>query len=300
MTNIKTEARVHIANRLKKIVGLTNDCEPEYTTENSTIFNRTLKPVDLGINVKYCNSELDGTIFAEVMRSGVDKRNIDGTILRSIIDTLLFDAIQKDIFRFITFGRDKADVKLPKAYRAFDGLITKLLSDENYGCVTRGEITSLSLDDTDSFLQWAIQQIDTAPRELSNIRRQGVLLVTPNLYDNLENYYLFNSLKGGGLTGRAEDGVQRLFVIGVEVIPISQWEEDLTDPQNPLTGEINTISVFTIAGNHWIGTDNTADLDRIEGWYDRKDKLMYFQNAFRLDYQFAHCAYNSIYTGLLT
>ena len=297
---VKTGEFVHIATEIKNVMRKAGRCKEPFRLSNNVIYDRKFDPVRLDLRTEFCNADLEKTVFAKRFNSGNDWRNIDCTIFRALLDQLLLIAMEKDIFRYISFGvRDDAGVLgIHESYESFDGLITRVLSDENYGCIARDTITSLSLDSADNAITWLNYQIsELAPDELYEIKERGVLMVTPNLYKNLRNLYRLTPANNGGFISNLEGFPNVITFDDIPVVPVTQWAQDLRDPNNPLFGQVNTISIFAIPENLVVAYDAPSDLSTIEGRFDWDEDVTKFKAASMLDFNFAYCPWFSVLTG---
>jgi len=124
--------------------------------------------------------------------------------------------------------------------------------------------------------------------------QKPVFWVTRSVWDN---YY--NSLIGtGAVTEQAfenlQKGIQTLTYKGYPVRPVSLWDQFLAESDNPLTGTTRHLIAFTTRDNHILGVENGADLNKIDGWYERKDRKYYFEGNMKMGYNYLHCDLQTI------
>jgi len=125
--------------------------------------------------------------------------------------------------------------------------------------------------------------------------REKAFYVTQSVYENLLESYESTS------SGTAEvqfkilvDGVQSLTYRGIDVIPLPYADTLLEDSANPWYNNLRHFAIYTPKAssrfsNFVIGTENAADLNRLEWFYDQRLRKMFAQANFRMGVQFIHC-----------
>ena len=82
------------------------------------------------------------------------------------------------------------------------------------------------------------------------------------------------------------NGIPTPYYRGIEVVPIYAWDNDLADAANPFNGVMNTAILYTTPANHIIGVDRSSNLGNVSSWYEKKDRLMYFEGAYKMGYNY--------------
>jgi hypothetical protein len=124
---------------------------------------------------------------------------------------------------------------------------------------------------------------------------QKVFWVTGSMWDNLYASYESKQYGTELQFKYLVDGVAQLSFRGTPVIPL--WVADYslsTDTDNPYYGVLRHFVIYTIKENHIIGTENASDLNNVEVWYDRQDKVTKLEGELRVGYQFLHCDLQSV------
>jgi hypothetical protein len=89
-------------------------------------------------------------------------------------------------------------------------------------------------------------------------------------------------------------GLSFLTYKGIPVRPIGLWDTFLAESDNPLFAVTRHLILLTIKENHILGVENGADLNKLEGWYERKDRKFYYEADFKLGYNYLHCDLQTI------
>jgi hypothetical protein len=118
--------------------------------------------------------------------------------------------------------------------------------------------------------------------------------VTGSIYDNY-----VDTLRGSGaVTEQAfenlQKGVTNVTCDGIKVLPVRIWDTELEDATNPLSSTTRHLILLTAKENHIFGVESGADLNKIEGWYERKDRKYYFEGDMKMGYTYLHCDLQTI------
>lgn len=298
---IKDKKRYNVLNQLNKIVKPYTGCERTFAGA-AAIGNVTLQTKEFEIGLEWCKDDfteqLSGSynhLAQEWLKTGNDSFNPEGTPIVSIINKLVEDAIRRDVFRRAIFGQEGNS---SNDWDQIDGLLTRLIDSSgasNY-CVRRAstQLGTAALSAGEALL--ALQAVwDESHNLLKNVPiSKKKIYVTGSVYDN----YL-KSLQGtGAVTEQAftniQKGLSSLTFNGVDVVPIRIWDTELEDSTNPWSSTTRHIILYTTKDNHILGVENGADLNKIEGWYERKDRKYYFEGDMKFGYQYVHCDLQTI------
>ena len=283
---------------LSKIVKAGTDCLRE-ASAGVTLDNQTVELSPLKMFVEQCAEEFEtsvGNILAEQwLKSGVDVNDIGGTELYNTINRLLEDSLRRDAFRIISFG-DTLDADAD--WNQLDGLWTTLIANSGGGasyCVNRtGSFGtgSLAAGKALAELKAAYEGADAILDEIPNNLK--AFYVTRSVYDNLVSSYESVSTGSDLQVGYQIDGVPFVRYRGVDVVKISAWDQYLADSTSPLFSTTRHLILYTTKENHVLGVENSADLNRIRGWYSLDDDKYYFDSKMRVGYNYVHCDLQTI------
>jgi len=84
-------------------------------------------------------------------------------------------------------------------------------------------------------------------------------------------------------------GIDNLTYRGIPVIPIGLWDDQLKDATNPLSATVRHLISFTVKDNSILGIENTADLDKIDSWFEKKDNVRYYRSNMIMGFLPAIC-----------
>lgn len=299
MDGINYQRRLMVAPPLQKIIKAYQGCNRTFTTAESPVFDRVIEVKDIEANLAFCTDELENTILIEMTNKGIRRADVDGTILRALLDNLILDALRRDVFRVFCFGDTNS---LSSDYDQMDGLFKTLFANQANYCVEKIQtITVLNQvvgTRAIDYLRNLFEQCNPLLRQIP--ASEKAFFVTPNVFYNLLTTYENSNLEGAtGVTAYVEENNTRLRFRGIDVIPISSWEIDLQDVDNPFYNVFNTMILYTQTKNHIIGTDDLSATKTIDGWFERKDRRTYFETRFRLGYQFIHCDLQAYSSGIV-
>jgi len=315
---IKDKKRYNLVNSISKILKPYTGCDRVFNGNRSLITNTTVQVKEFQINESWCKDDftqqLSGAynhLAQEWLRTGIDSFDPSGTPIATIIDNVLSNALRLDVFRRASFAAGNSS---DDDYNQFDGFWDRLIDSSggsNY-CVVRASATngagavgfgtgSLAQNAALTALESAYANSNILLKDWDNIYAQfggqvqkPVFWVTRSVWDN---YY--NSLIGtGAVTEQAfenlQKGLQTLTYKGYAVRPVSLWDQFLAESDNPLTGTTRHLIAFTTRDNHILGVENGADLNKIDGWYERKDRKYYFEGNMKMGYNYLHCDLQTI------
>jgi hypothetical protein len=113
--------------------------------------------------------------------------------------------------------------------------------------------------------------------------------VTGSVYENLLSSYEANTNGTERQFTMLTAGTDGLSFRGLRVLPIYAWDAALADPTAPLYGVAEHLILYTTKANMAVGMDVPADAERINGWYERKDRKYYVEGFYRLGFNYIHC-----------
>lgn len=299
---ISFRKRYNLLTQLSKIVKPYNGCARTFTGSQD-ITDTVVETKEFSVALEWCKDDFTNQLASsynflaqEWLKTGNQSFNPEGTPVASIISQLIEDAVRRDIFRRVMFA-DQASASAD--WNTIDGLWTRLIDTSggsNY-CVRR--VSGTSLGTADLAAGEALATLEAAHIQSSNLLKQvpnsqKKFFVTGSIYDN---YY--NSLVGVGAVTEAafanqQNGMARLTFKGIEVVPVRFWDTLLDDSTNPLASTTKHLVLYTTKANHILGVENGADLNKIEGWYDRKDRKYYFEGDMKFGYNYLHCDLQTI------
>ena len=299
---ISYKKQYNILPQLSKIVKPYDGCERAFSGSQE-ITNKTLEVKEFELNLEWCKDDFTNYLSnsynylaQEMLKSGINSFDPSGTPVATMISRLIDEATRQDVFRRICFGdtgSSSAD------FDTIDGIWTQLIGDSGTAstyCVKKANV-SLGTDALTS--GEALTALEAVYNESSNLLKavpttKKAMYVTGSVYDNY-----FNSLAANGaVTEQAftnlVKGVTSLTFKGIPVIPVRIWDTMLEDSDNPLNATTRHLILYTTKDNHIIGVENSGDLNKVEGWYERLERKFYFEGSMKFGYQYLHCDLQTI------
>lgn len=297
---LKYKEQIPLLLPLENIVKKYTSCGRQFS-DGVDITNTTLSLEKLEVNMEWCKDDFEGIVgnilAEEWLASGVDEFNPEGTQIQTVIDQLVVDGVRRDNWRIFSFADTN---EVDANWNHLDGLWPTLIANSGTGssyCVRRTSdlAGSLSSGAALAALKAAYEGSAIILKQLP--KSMKYFAVTGSVYENLLSSYESNStgseqmflnlVKG---QGESEDAI---FYRGIPVIPVYSWDEALARTDNPLYGRQNLI-LYTTKENHVVGVDVEADAERINGWYERKDRKYYVEGYQRMGYTYIHCDLQTI------
>lgn len=298
---ISFQKQYNLINQLDKILKPYTGCTRVFNGNRDQIVNATVRTKEFQVAESWCKDDFTQQLTAvynnlaqEWLKTGNRSFDPSGTPINTIIDTIMTDALRRDVFRRFSFAAGNSS---DDDYNQIDGLWDRLIDSSggsNY-CVVR---TGAALG-TGTLASGAALTALEAAYAGSNILLKdnigkAVFWVTRSIWDN---YY--NSLIGtGAVTEQAfenlQKGIQTLTYKGIPVKPVSLWDQFLAESDNPLFATTRHLILLTIKENHILGVENASDLNKIEGWYERKDRKFYYEADMKFGYNYLHCDLQTI------
>jgi hypothetical protein len=290
------KVNVYLPQTLRKILRKYTTCGFTAAGGVSTIVDKTLSVEKVKANLEECVDAWDDTIFAELMKPGVNRDDLSGTVIDNVIRTQYLKAARSDIQRIAWF----ADINdADSDWDQFDGWVTNALDNSSSigaTCFIDMDSTSFETGDalaTDGALGLLKQMWEAQTAALRAVPAGGKKFyvtntVLDNFRDTLEDQ---NNSLGQALI---QDGVEKLFFRGVELSVVPEWDTNLADSTNPhYTGSGLSIGsnfiYYTVKDNLVFGSDVVEGSTSFKVRYaDDDDEKMKLTTKFKLGVQTMH------------
>lgn len=297
---ISFQKKYNLVTQLDKILRPYTGCDRVFNGNRQLITNTTVVTKEFQVSESWCKDDFTGQLTGvynnlaqEWLKTGNKSFDPSGTPINTIIDKVLTDALQRDVFRRVSFAAgNSSDVD----YNQFDGLWDRLIDSSgasNYCVVRAGSALGTGALSAGTALT-ALEAVYANSNILLKNAPGKVFWVTRSVWDN---YY--NSLIGtGAVTEQAFENLQKglttLTYKGIPVRPVDLWDSFLAESDNPLTATTRHLILLTIKDNHILGVEQGSDLNKIEGWYERKDRKFYYEADMKFGYNYLHCDLQTI------
>lgn len=293
---------IYLPQTLSKILRKYTTCGFTAAGGVSTITDKTLTVEKIKADLEECVDTWDDTIFAELMKPGVNRDDLSGTLIDNIIRTQYLKAAQSDIHRIAWFA-DANDAD--SDWNQFDGWITNFVDNSSSIGATRFiDMDSTAFESSDALAD------DGALGLLRQLweNQTAVLRAVPN---NMKAFYVTNTVidnyattleNQGNVEGQRmiQDGVTTFKFRGVELKAVPEWDTNLADPTNPhYTGSGlgigSNLIVYTAKDNLQFGSDVSEGSTSFKVRYaDDDDEKMKLTTKFKLGVQTLHYEYTCV------
>lgn len=277
---INFKEQLNLLSPLGKVMKGSQGCgTPVRTVDAINFTNRTLEVCAWEAYAEQCHDTFQGTIIGEMLNNNIREPELIGTRVGSLIQQILNDAIQRDIFRVFSFGDTSSG---DPYYNNCDGLWTRLIAGAaSYDVSFIEAITSQAANDVKGYFKnlW-----EGAPIILKQIdESQKAFYTTGNMYESLMTYYE-NTANTGGFTQREENGKKVLQYRGIDIIPLYAWDNWIATDNLGNNSRI----LYTTKMNHIIGVQEANTMGNTRVWFDPDTNLNKYRARFKMGYNYVH------------
>lgn len=294
--NVRCGEYLHYINPLTSVLSKpTGDCNPTYT-QAGTITDRRLETGPFVINLEWCEEEFNAVCTALTEKytgQGVDAYEIQSN-LQSLIFEEVIETAKQDVLKITFFGDNSLGSGSTNIYSQIDGVFTKFRDAETAYCV---EPVSNALPNAHNSTLNSGVAVDTlralwgsAHLKLKQLPAgQKAFWVTGSFW---ENYYdsVINNCCNEGSWRAGQDGIDRLYYRGVELIPLWFADQALeSETSNPWYDEVRHFAIYTAKANHYFGTERASDLNNLTSCFDCRTNSNLIKGRMRFGYNFVQC-----------
>lgn len=274
----------------------TSSCSPTYT-QSGSITDRKIETGLFEINLSWCKKEFQATCNvlgdSDLIGDGLDGYEL-GNRLRTVIFDEVLEAARIDLFKIIFLSNNSLGSGSTSKYSAIDGVFTKFFDNAASYCIKP----------TSNLLPNGHDSVITSAEAVAAIRsvwgnaqlllkqlpsNQKIFWVSGSVW---EAYYdaVINDCCNEGSWRAGQDGIDRLFYRGIELLPMWILDDELANNSaNPYYDIIRHFVVLTAKDNHILGVERAADLNNLEMCYDCRTKTSLIQGEMRVGYNFKFC-----------
>lgn len=297
---ISFKKKYNLITQLDKILKPYTGCTRTFNGNRQFITDTEVVVKEFNVAESWCKDDFTNyltgrynNLAQEWLKTGNRSFDPSGTPINTIIDRILADALQRDVFRRASFGAGNSS---DDDYNQIDGLWDRLIDSSgasNYCVVRAGSALGIGALAAGAALT-ALESVYANSNILLKNAPGKKFWVTRSIWDN---YY--NSLIGTGAVTEAafenlQKGLTTLTYKGIPVIAVDLWDSFLAESDNPLTGTTRHLILLTVKENHILGVEQASDLNRIDGWYERKDRKFYYEADMKFGYNYLHCDLQTI------
>lgn len=280
--NVVSKKKLAYVQELEKIVRSYTGCG--FTPVGGfRLYDRWLEVDKAKADVAMCWEEFKDTVYEELLKKGLSIGDLTGTLLMQLAESMIRTAVKKDNLRLAFFG-DKSDTD--PAYDCVDGLwtvhIPAFVTANQCPYFDTGSGTALSAGEGIGHLNTIYSNQDVRLRGLpTNLKK---FYVTGSVYEQ----YLTDLEAGGGADGgwrMSQDGVERLYYRGIEVMPMWSWDEIMA---NDFSAPNSHMILLTTPQNLAMGTDMQSSETQFRVWYDENDEQVKIKSRWKHGFQVIH------------
>lgn len=239
---------------------------------------RTISVARMEAEVEQAGGAFWNSVKGEVLRLGLNKDDISGTILQQIVATLMLNGVKRDLERQLWFG-DTASGNAN--YSAYSGIFKALAG---LPAAQKLDITSGAM--AANLGKTTMQaMIDAMPNEGLENRADLVFFASRSVCDN----YRATLAAGGQELAYISmtDGTANLSYQGIPIVEMGLWDSVIATDAALTAPSLNTaaddfdghILVLTVKNNIVVATDYNS-VSGADMWYNKDEKY----NRFRFEY----------------
>lgn len=307
---ISFRKQYNLVTQLSNLLKPYGGCARVFNNNRQLITNAVVQVKEFQLSEAWCKDDFTAQLTGvynnlaqEWLKTGNDSFDPSGTPISAVIDQILSDALRRDVFQRVSFGAGNSS---SANYNQIDGLWDRLIDSSgasNY-CVVRGGSALGTGTLSAGAALTALEAVFAASNPLlKEMIGKTKFYVTGSIYDNY-----VQSLVGTGNVSANQfqntiDGVNGSLNLtvgggvnykGIPIVPIRLWDSLLQDTNNPLNSTTRHLILLTVKENHILGVEQGKDLNRIDGWYERKDRTFYYEADMKFGYNYLHCDLQSI------
>lgn len=299
---ISFKKKYNLITQLDKILKPYTGCTRVFNGNRQFITNTEVVTKEFQVSESWCKDDFTNQLTGaynilaqEWLKTGNRSFDPSGTPINTIIDRILADALQRDVFRRASFAAGNSS---DDDYNQFDGLWDRLIDSSgasNY-CVVRAGAALGTAALAPGAAPTALEAVYANSNILLKDQTAGkpTFWVTRSIWDNLYNSYIGSGAVTEQQFENLVKGLTSLTYKGFDVRPVSLWDSFLAESDNPLFSVTRHLILFTVKVNHILGVEQGGDLNKIEGWYERKDRKFYYEADMKFGYNYLHCDLQTI------
>ena len=278
MTNVKSSQKLDKFSTLDKITiaeaaGFQGQTGVTYT-------QRTITVARMEAEIEQSGGTFFNTIKGELLKLGLNKDDITGTILQTIVADIMLRGVKRDLERQLWFSDSANAANAYADYNSYDGILKQLAG---LPTAQKLEVVSTLIANTarDTFQA----QLNAMPNEGMENRADLVFFATRSMCDNYRATLRTGNQELAYLS--SVNGTPSLAYQGIPVVEMAQWDTHIAADATKIAPSLHTaandfdghLAVLTVKNNIVIATDYNA-VSGADVWYNKDLKV----NRFRFEY----------------
>lgn len=275
MTNVKSSQKLDKFSTLDKITKA--EASGFSAASGVTYTQRTISVARMEAEVEQAGGAFFNTVKGELLRAGLNKDDISGTVIQTIVADIMLRGVRRDLERQLWFN-DSANADAD--YNQYDGILKQLAALP--AAQKLGIVSTLVADTAQSTFQ---SMIDAMPNEGMENRADLVFFASRSLCDNYRATLRTGNQELAYIS--KTDGTPSLAYQGIPVIEMAQWDTHIAADATKIAPALQNASndfdghlcVLTVKNNIVVATDYNS-VGGADLWYNKDEKL----NRFRFEY----------------
>lgn len=276
LTNVKSSQKLDKFSTLDKITiaeasGFSGQTGVTYT-------QRSIAVARMEAEIEQSGGAFFNTIKGELLKLGLNKDDVTGTILQTIVADIMLRGVKRDLERQLWFS-DTANAD--NDYNVYDGILKQLAG------LPAGQKLAIASGALGAGVAKAEFQsmIDAMPNEGLENRADLVFFCTRSMADNYRVSLGTGNQELAYLS--SVNGTPQLAYQGIPIVEMAQWDTHIAADGTSIAPSLNVaandfdghIAILTVKNNIVIATDYQA-VSGADVWYNKDEKV----NRFRFEY----------------
>jgi hypothetical protein len=279
IVDIKSRRQLALDNILSGVVRPSVGCGRDNAGNVIDISDKWIDVCDLKINLNQCAKNLRATFMEQYLRTGNEITDLVGTNVQSYILEKVTNAVRLDVYDIAWFGDENS---ANDTLASCTGMWARLIQGANAYEIEKVTIPSTLGDCTALNV---LRDMYTTASPLLDQMPEGdkYFALTRELYDN---YLTCREEACGGdkAWDMVEAGARVLTFRGIPVYKKSRWTQIISANELGNTHR----AVYTYKENLAVGTDAVSDMNSLDFYYVKQDKMNYIDAEFKMGTQYIY------------
>ncbi len=277
-------------------------CDPDESTETIPLSEKFWDPCDISDRLVQCWDDLKESFFVFGQKKGVKRPDLDGTDFVNFVTERLGDAIKEAQLRFSHFG--DVDAALSTAspagnlgpdedvdfWNCFDGFwkqifdITTTTPARRHIIVENAEALEVDqLDLADDRALLVLRNLKQKADKRLKASKDKMFTITDTLRDNLETFLESQNVNSSFERIEAGHG-DMLFYNKIPIVTFDFWDRQIDAHfNNGIKLHLPHRAILGEKSNMQIGVENTAAIDEVDSFYNKRTKKYFMDFQFKMD-----------------
>ncbi|MHC2992826.1 hypothetical protein OB13_15020 [Pontibacter sp. HJ8] len=276
-TDIVTYKDMYKAISQRKVTRAKSGCGWNPYGKLADLIDERIEVKKMGIEMEQCAEDFDGLILQMAKKLGVERADLTGTQLATVLSALAQESAKADMLRIMFLG-DEAS--LSDDYNQTDGIWKKLFEGVADGNVTKAGAAlgndALPAGAAEGILDDLYYGASMEMQDLDDSEKR--FYVTRSIYNNWKKTLTKNKQLESSWTA-LQNGVNTLTYLGVPLIPLGFVDAAI---RQDFAGANPHRALYAKPENVVIGMDQESDYQTVKFWYQEKEEMNYMRLKYKL------------------